>query len=71
MKFTSTSDEEFIGMEFCCDLCNKKPTPPTAAFNWWYVRYKAKAVFPSLWVCPECAFDLNEGYNQNEINKRA
>jgi len=57
MHFTRTRDEIYIGMEFCCDTCNKRAGQHHHRWignHWWYVRYNAKDEHPSLWICKEC-----------------
>ena len=54
MHFTRTRDEIHIGVEFCCDTCNRYRADEPIANNWWYLRYNKKDKFPSMWVCPQC-----------------
>ena len=56
MHFTRTRNEQYPGMEFCCDLCNRKAEghPRGIGNHWWYARYNEKDQFPSLWICDTC-----------------
>ena len=55
MWFTHTLDEEHLGVELCCDTCNKLAKDKHL---WWYVRYNASDEYPSLWICNKCKEDL-------------
>ena len=72
MHLTKTIDEEHIGAELCCDICNKQPpwNPKFVAYNWYYLRYSPADVFPSMWICPGCKEDL-ECEEQNTENARS
>jgi len=56
MHFTRTRDEKHYGMEFCCDICNRKADehPRWVGNNWWYLRYSETDEYPSMWICKEC-----------------
>ena len=60
MHFTLTKDEEFMGAEMCCDLCNKLAKAHTRLIGntWFYVRYNVTDLFPSLWICNDCKEEL-------------